>query len=134
MIWISKKERNKYSFFPEMEICKMGRWKIRTTKFPGSGKIHFRKFFPGLTGPNSTPPIYDRVANWRKNSIHFILHLSDWDVGTNSIVFIVHWSHKNGAPPKHRVLEHQQLKNRFLKHWLSRTSIVKNIDNNYIDY
>jgi hypothetical protein len=36
---------------------KVGRWKIRTTKFPGSGKIHCRKFFPGLRGPNSTPPV-----------------------------------------------------------------------------
>ncbi len=98
MIQISKKERNKfsvfnlgrllwqqqklwlpeavkicwkkYSFFPKTEICKMGHWKIRTTKVPGSGKMHFRKFFPGLTGPNSTPP-YDKV---RFNAILYRHH------------------------------------------------------------
>jgi hypothetical protein len=33
-----------------------------------------------------------------------------------------------GAPPKHRVPEHQQQKNRFLKHRLSKTSSVDNIE------
>ena len=33
-----------------------------------------------------------------------------------------------GAPPKHRVQEHQQLKNRFLKHRLSITSTFEMID------
>ncbi len=45
------------------KLEKGGRWKIRTTKFPGSGKMHFRKFFPGLTGPNSSPPPQKKVTS-----------------------------------------------------------------------
>ncbi len=62
LLWWWQKWWNKYSFFSG-NGNKVGRWKIRTTKFPGSGKMHFRKFFPGLAGPNSTPPSNTGVPN-----------------------------------------------------------------------